>query len=272
VCWCRCTHCPHHPCHWSRSPSHHWGCLIIVCCSHPRSTLRAVACRHGGMCWVIPLVSWGTGAILHCHGAPLLLLSCPLSLWSPLSLLLSFLPPFRLPCRRSTYHPPHEQLLARLEVGGVSSVGIVVVVIILPRCFHCLHHLPSTLRTGARSGGSSGCSSLLLLSFHPQSTPRAVAHEVGGRWWVSHRHRSSFAPPGVVIGPLAPPIHPASRCSQLWRGCGSWWNVVVVRGCIAAPYAVLLASAVTWQVMVVWGCVPGGHPPPGVSQHPSAPS
>jgi hypothetical protein len=274
VCWHRRGR---HPwcgaCRWSRR---RWGRLVLVCCSHPRSTLRAVARRRGGVCWVVPPASWGTGAVLHRHGALSLLLS-----WSPLLLLLLFLPPFAVspvPSPLLSFHIPSTPRAVAREAGGRWCV-------VRGGC-HCHCHCrcspspspsspPPPIHPASRSSQwwfVRVCSSLLSSSFHLRSTPRAVAHEAGGGWWVGRRRRSSFAPPGVVVGPLAPPIHPASRCSQLWRGCGSWWNTVVSSGCVAAPYAVLLASAVTWRVTGVWGCVPGGYPSPGVSRHPSAPS
>jgi hypothetical protein len=61
-------------------------------------------------------------------------------------------PCLSFPCRRPPVLavPPHEQLLARLEAGG----------------------------------GCGGMVSVSSSSFHPRSTPRAVAREAGGRWYV----------------------------------------------------------------------------------------
>jgi hypothetical protein len=67
--------------------------------------------------------------------------------------------PLRWRWRRSTHDPPHEQLLVGLEVGGVSFVA-------LRWCWRSLVRRPT----------------LALASFHPRSTPRAVAHGAGGGW------------------------------------------------------------------------------------------
>ena len=49
------------------------------------------------------------------------------------------LPFQRLLCHCPTYHPPHEQLLTRLEVGGMSSMGAVIIVVECScvKGFHC---------------------------------------------------------------------------------------------------------------------------------------
>ena len=66
------------------------------------------------------------------------------------------------PHRRSTHQPPHEQLLVRL--------GWVVC-----RCSSPYSPPPFVVAAAARSSS---------LSFHPRSTPRAVAREAGGGWCV----------------------------------------------------------------------------------------
>jgi hypothetical protein len=82
--------------------------------------------------------------------------------------------------RHSTHHPPHEQLLVRLEAGGVLSVIVVGpwswsgLVVLYSHTFH---------RTNSGSWQWLGVLSSSV-PFHPRSTPRAVAREAGGGWWV----------------------------------------------------------------------------------------
>ena len=92
--------------------------------------------------------------------------------------------------------PPHEQLL-------VAAVGGAVVVVVLGSSSSCPRRplilivvLPSSSCSPRRRPGSS------TLSFHPRSTPRAVAREAGGGWCVIHsglpwcrRRLSSFSLP-----------------------------------------------------------------------------
>jgi hypothetical protein len=101
----------------------------------------------------------------------------------------ALLPLFFLPAifRPSTRDPPHEQVLVRLGAGAVAFV----------HCCHCCR-----------------CSHSLLCSV----IPPAIHPTSSGSWgWGRVVCRSL----SVVV---APPTHPASRCSQLWRGAG----VVVV--------------------------------------------
>jgi hypothetical protein len=55
-------------------------------------------------------------------------------------------------------------------------------------------------------------------------------------------------------GPLAPPIHPASRCSQLWREAG------VEVGAFRLVQRGYVGLALTWRVTACVGCVPAGYP------------
>jgi hypothetical protein len=101
--------------------------------------------------------------------------------------------------RHSTHHPPHEQLLVRLEAGGVLFVGAAVVVVGVMSSWRVLVAAarrparrrssppravspPRCVGVGGVSPCGRGSSSSSL--FHPQSTPRAVAREIGGRWCV----------------------------------------------------------------------------------------
>jgi hypothetical protein len=94
---------------------------ISVCCTtlelssfHPRSIPQAVARGAGGRWCVVCGRCWA----LHCR------------------------------CRCSTHNPPHEQLPMRLEVGGVSLLPCVIIIIVPP-------HEQLLVRLGA-GGGRGG--------------------------------------------------------------------------------------------------------------------
>jgi len=100
---------PHHPL-LVPSPLH-----IVSYPFHPQSTPRAVAHEAGG--------GW---CVICCHRRHL-----PLSITVPLRIVLCWyhLPSASSPTHstHSTHDPPHEQLLVRLEGGGVLFVVIIVV-------------------------------------------------------------------------------------------------------------------------------------------------
>jgi hypothetical protein len=173
----------------------------------PVSTLRAVA-RSGG---------WGCcGGWRRCGGCgrlvlvPLVLLAssspCPPSS-PPVVLLVSLSPrppssgggggtPVPLSRRRrpSTRDPPHEQLLVRLGAGG----GLA----------------SSSPRPGSSGGGGgTPVPPQSSPSFHPRSTPRAVAREAGGEWWVVRRGAMSLS--------LSWPSWPSSSSSCAPPPCSS---------------------------------------------------
>ena len=115
-------------------------------------------------------------------------------------------------CHHSTHHPPHKQLLMKLGAGGVSFVvmggagwlgvghpghhspvhqGPPFVVVVMP---HSQSQFPSTLSSAPvphpvychhHCHHPCPCSQLSS-SFHPPSTPWAVACEAGGGWCVIH--------------------------------------------------------------------------------------
>jgi hypothetical protein len=101
--------------------------------------------------------------------------------------------------RRSTCNPPHEQLLMRLGAGGALSSFIchlyvhhssvvctsVVRLPIIHPLFICLLFIHRVIHTLFVD--------VCPLSFHPGSTPQAVAREAGGGWYVIVCHLSYFS-------------------------------------------------------------------------------
>jgi hypothetical protein len=181
----------------------------------------------------------------------------PLSSSSPWSLLcLFFIPPPTRRRRRPSPlvvtwllapAPPCEQMPA--VVGGGCWAAVTSFLTSLVVSYHpspSVIVLPPTPRAVAREAGTDDVSFAVVLPWlwlvdlpismvvvigckHPRSTLRAVARRAGsGCWVVRHCHGAlevglahphcSLWPVLFVAGPLAPPIHPASRCSQLWRG------------------------------------------------------
>jgi hypothetical protein len=133
-------------------------------------------------------------------GAVVVVVGCPSSwnggsgtLWSWLSwfppFLSSVFPPPFLPLSPHPSYPPSEQLLAAVVGGAHCGVDGVSLVVSSPSP-------PSSSPTVPPIHPASSCSGVgplsfphlsscpLRHSFHPPTTPRAVAHEAGGGWCV----------------------------------------------------------------------------------------
>jgi hypothetical protein len=140
-------------------------------------------------------------------------------------------------CRRSTRDPPHEQLLVGLGRVVCRSLPYMVVVVIAMR-WRCSTRDPphEQLLVGLEVGGLSFVGlcwrwrlwvrrSSLFSSFHPRSTPRAVARGAEGGWSVVRWPMLALAFVGssvFVVFVIPPAIHPTSS--------GSWgWGRVVCR-------------------------------------------
>jgi hypothetical protein len=122
---------------------------------------------------------------------------------------------------------------------------------------------------------------------HPRSTLRAVARKVeSGCWVIRRRHgalevglahpRRSLWSVLFMAGPLAPPIHPASRCPQLWRGAvvlvGRFSAGLCRDAALGSRYSTLVGVGGVGVDVVNYGCVPGWYPTSWVSRLPSLPS
>jgi hypothetical protein len=110
-------------------------------------------------------------------------------------------------------------------------------VLVVPACTS--HIAPLSTPQAMAHGSGWGCCCgpmdvVASLSFHPRSTPRAVACEAGGRWCVVCFHavscRSLLSP---SPRPAVPPKHPASSGSQQW-----WvvWLVVLASPSPRCPH------------------------------------
>jgi hypothetical protein len=170
-------------------------CTALV---HP-STQRAVARWRGGGCSVV-LCSASLGGpgpllalvlerplVVPARSVVLVFLVVILVLWVCAIVVLR-----RHQCR-STHHPPHEQLLMGLEVGGVSSM-------VHPHSTHHPPHEQLLVRLEVRGVSSWGCST---------------------SWWGPGARTSSSSVPAIIHSPC-----PA--CS----GGDGWWVGVVVEICL----------------------------------------